>query len=68
MYDELLTVGEVAEIFKCSKNTVYDLMNKGLLDYLVLGRRKVRRYTLETFLKQYEGHDLSNLDKPVRIE
>lgn len=68
MYDELLTVGEVAEIFKCSKNTVYDLMNRGLLDYLVLGRRKVRRYTLETFLKQYEGHDLSNLDKPVRIE
>lgn len=68
MYDELLTVGEVAGIFKCSKNTVYDLMNKGLLDYLVLGRRKVRRYTLETFLKQYEGHDLSNLDKPVRIE
>lgn len=68
MYDELLTVGEVAEIFKCSKNTVYDLMNKGLLDYLVLGRRKVRRYTLETFLKQYEGNDLSNLDKPVRIE
>lgn len=67
-YDELLTVEEVAKLIKTSKNTVYDLMNRGLLDYLVLGRRKVRRYTLEKFLEEYDGYDLSDLDAPKKID
>ena len=45
MADELLTVNEVAKIIKSSKNTVYELINKGFLDCLILGRWKVRRST-----------------------
>lgn len=67
MYDELLTVEEVAQVMKCSKNTVYGLLKKGFMDYLVLGRWKVRRRTLEQFLEKYDGYDLSDLDNPKKI-
>ncbi len=68
MADELLTVNEVAKIIKSSKNTVYELINKGFLDCLILGRWKVRRSTLEKFLEKYEGYDLSDLDQPRKID
>ena len=47
---------------------VYKLMNSGLLPYLVLGRRKVRAATLETFLEKYEGYDITNPDNIQKIE
>ncbi len=47
---------------------IYNLMNKGYLEYLVLGHRKVRRKTLEAFLEKYEGYDLSDLYNPKIIE
>lgn len=68
MTDELLTVNEVAKIIKSSKNTVYELISKGFLDCLILGRWKVRRSTLEKFLEKYEGYDLSDLDQPRKID
>lgn len=68
MMDELLTVDEVAKVIKCGKNMIYNLMNKGYLEYLVLGHRKVRRKTLEAFMEKYEGYDLSDLDNPKIIE
>ena len=68
MMDELLTVDEVAQVIKCGKNMIYNLMNKGYLEYLVLGHRKVRRKTLEAFMEKYEGYDLSDLDNPKIIE
>ena len=67
MNDELLTVEEVAQVIKCSKNTVYELLKKGFMDYLVLGRWKVRRRTLEQFHEKYDGYDISDLDKPKKI-
>jgi len=68
MMDELLTIEEAAQVIKCGKNMVYNLMNKGYLEYLVLGHRKVRRKTLEAFMEKYEGYDLSDLDNPKIIE
>lgn len=58
--DELLTVAEVAALLKVNKNKVHDLINAGLLPCLVLGRRKVRRASLERFLQVYEGCDITD--------
>jgi excisionase family DNA binding protein len=58
--DELLTVAEVADLLKVNKNKVHDLINAGLLPCLVLGRRKVRRRSLEKFLEDYDGCDISD--------
>lgn len=60
MPEQLYTVKEVAEILKCNANYVYSLMNNGLLNYIVIGRRKVRKSTLENFIAQYEGFDITD--------
>lgn len=62
MEEYLYTVEEVAAILKVNKNTVYNLIRKGLLIALKLGRLKVTRTTLITFLKEFDGKDLSDLD------
>ena len=60
MAEQLYTVKEVAEILKSNPNYVYSLMNNGLLKYLVIGRRKVRKSTLDKFIAQYEGFDITD--------
>lgn len=60
MAEQLYTVKEVAEILKSNPNYVYSLMNNGLLKYLVIGRRKVRKSTLDNFIAQYEGFDITD--------
>ena len=65
--DELLTTTEVAKILKCNKNFVGELFKSGLLPYLKLGSRKVRRKALEEFMKKYEGWDLSDPYNPKEI-
>lgn len=40
MNDEFYTVKEVAQILKCSKNKVYDLLRKKKIKYLPLGDMK----------------------------
>lgn len=62
MDEYLYTVEEVASILKVNKNTVYDLIRKGTLIALKLGRLKVTRTTLLKFLKDFDGKDLSDLD------
>lgn len=57
----LYTVEEVAAILKVNKNAVYDLIRKGLLTALKLGRLKVTKPTLLDFLNEYNGKDLSDL-------
>lgn len=66
--DELLTTSEVAKLLKCNKNFVGTLFKSGLLPYLQLGSRKVRRKALEEFLEKYEGWDLSDPYNPKPIE
>ena len=58
----LYTVEELAVILKMNKNSVYALINKGLLPALKLGCTKVTRESLEEFLNAYTNKDLSDLD------
>lgn len=60
--DYLYTVEELATILKVNKNYVYDLIKKGHLIGLKLGRIKVTRFELLRFLRNYNGKDLSDLD------
>lgn len=65
--DKLLTVAEAAKRLSTSESMVYDLMNKGLLPYLEIGRRKIRESTLVQFIAEYEGYSL-NGEEPVKIQ
>jgi excisionase family DNA binding protein len=57
----LFTVAEVATILKTNKTYVYSLINSGLLPALKLGSLKIRRTSLEEFLKNYDGMDLTDI-------
>lgn len=65
--DELLTTAEVALLLKSNKNYVGDLIKSGLLPYMKIGSRRVRRSTFNEFLKKYEGWDLSDPYNPLQI-
>ena len=56
----LLTVAEVAEIFRTNKKYVYDLINSGELDALKLGSIKINQDNLTDFLHKNIGNDLTN--------
>lgn len=60
MNDALLTVSEVAEILKTNKDYVYKLQRAGLIRFMKIGRYKCRRESLENFLKEYDGCDLTD--------
>ena len=66
--DELYTVKEVSKILKVNVHKVYDLIRSGMLPALKLGSIKIRRESLNEFLKKYEGMDLTDLDKIHRID
>lgn len=63
MEDVLYTVTEVAKLIKTNPNYVYKLIEKGFLPALKLGSYKIRRTSLIKFLEQYEGKDLTDLDR-----
>lgn len=56
------TVKEVAKLLHSSPNYIYDLINKGYLPAIKLGSVKVLKSSLESFLIQNEGKDLSDID------
>lgn len=58
--DMLLTVKEVSTILKTNTDYVYRLRESGLLRFLKIGQYKVRKTTLEEFLKEYDGKDISD--------
>lgn len=55
----LYTMKEVSEILKTNVTYVHRLRKAGLLPVIKLGTYKVRKEALETFLKKYEGCDLT---------
>lgn len=61
------TVKEVAAILHSSPNYVYTLIKKGYLPVVRLGSIKILRQSLENFLIENQGKDLSNLEdiKPL---
>lgn len=67
---ELLTVKEVSKILKINVHRVYDLVRTGMLPALKLGSLKIRKSSLEKFLEEYEGMDISDVNniKPLNIE
>ena len=54
----LLTVNEVAKTLKTNPNTVYQLINKGELKGLKLGRIKVPYFEIDRFLRDNLGKDV----------
>ena len=60
MAETLYTAKEVAKILKTNVNYVYKLMNAGLLKYMVIGQKKVRESTLNEFIAQCEGYDVTD--------
>lgn len=67
---ELLTVKEVSKILKVNVHRVYDLVRTGMLPALKLGSLKIRKSSLEKFIEEYEGMDISDVNniKPLNIE
>lgn len=58
----IYTVPEVAKLLHSSPNYIYALIEKGYLPAIKLGSLKVLKTSLENFLKDNEGQDLSNLE------
>ena len=56
----LLNAKEVAAVLKTNVDYVHRLRKAGLLPFLKLGQYKVRRQSLERFLAEYEGKDLTD--------
>jgi excisionase family DNA binding protein len=63
----IYTVQEVASILHSSPNYIYELIRKGYLPAIKLGSLKVLKSTLERFLIQNEGKDLSNLNNIRKV-
>ena len=61
----IYTVQEVAKMLHSSPNYIYSLIDKGYLPALKLGSIKILRSTLEKFLLENEGRDLSNIIKKI---
>jgi len=62
------TVKEVSELIHTNPAYVYSLIKAGLLPALKLGSYKVRKDTLNRFLEEFEGKDLTNPNDVVIIE
>jgi excisionase family DNA binding protein len=65
--DILYTVKETASLLKTNIDYVHKLRKNGLLRFLKLGQYKVRKQTLENFLKDYEGYDLTDPSEVVPL-
>lgn len=63
----IYTVQEVASILHSSPNYIYELIRKGYLQAIKLGSLKVLKSTLERFLIQNEGKDLSDLNNIRKV-
>ena len=66
--DTLLSAKEAAVILNTDVNFVNELIKAGILPYLKLRTRKIRRLALDEFMKKYEGWDISDPSKPIKIE
>ena len=63
----IYTDQEVASILHSSPNYIYELIRKGYLPAIKLGSLKVLKTTLERFLIQNEGKDLSDLNNIRKV-
>jgi len=63
----IYTVQEVAKLLHSSPNYIYELINKGYLPAIKLGSIKILKSSLEQFLIENEGKDLSNINNVVTL-
>ena len=64
----LYTVKEVSELLHTNQAYVYSLIKAGLLPVLKLGSYKVRKESLNRFLSEFEGKDLTNPNEVSSIK
>lgn len=57
---KLYTVPEVAAMLQTNTDYVYKLRDAGLLQFILVGRWKVRVETFNDFLAKYEGYDITD--------
>ncbi len=68
LYEDMLyTVAEVATLLKTNPNFVYNLIKSGRLSALKLGSIKIRKISLEKFLQENDGQDLSDLSNVKKL-
>lgn len=63
----IYNVEEVATLLKTTRSVVYSLIEKGYLPSIVLGRRKVTRKALLTFLDKNENTNFSQILKSKQL-
>lgn len=63
----IYTVQETAKILHSSPNYIYELVKKGKLKAVKLKSIRIFKSTLENFLKENEGNDLSDIDSIRKI-
>lgn len=63
----LYTVKEVSEILKCNVDYVHRLRKSGVLPFIKLGHYKVTKESLDDFLRDWNGWDLTNPYSPKRL-
>lgn len=63
----IFTVKEVSEILHSSPNYIYSLIEKGYLPAIKLVSMKILKSTLERFLIENEGNDLSDINNIKKI-
>ncbi|MDO5557560.1 MAG: helix-turn-helix domain-containing protein [Clostridia bacterium] len=63
----IFTVKEVAEILHSSPNYIYLLIERGYLPAIKLGSMKILKSTLEKFLIENQGNDLSDINNVKKI-
>ena len=63
----IYTVHEVAKIIHSSPNYIYKLIEYGYLPAIKLGSIKILKSSLEQFLIENEGKDLSNINEIKKL-
>ena len=64
----IYTVKEVAKMLHSSPNYIYLLIEKGYLPAIKLGSMKILKSTVERFLIENEGYDLSDVNNIKKEE
>ena len=64
----IYTAKEAAKIIHCSPNYIYELIEEGYLPAIKLGSIKILRTTLEQFLIENEGCDLSDINSVRKVK
>jgi len=64
----IYTVKEIAKILHTSPNYVYKLIDKGYLPAIRLGSIKVLKSSLDKFLEENEGNDLSDVNDIKKLD